>query len=95
MVFELASVGQLVIGAEPVVQQDSGGVAGALVVTLQPPLDLLADARNAGRSGDPRVQEVGLIRALLALAGHSYATVTLTDLVVSLPRMSITFTTIV
>ena len=67
----------------------------ALVAAVAPGLDLLADAGHAGRGGDARLQQARAgRRSVLRLRGHRYVTLTFTVLVVSLPRMSITLTTI-
>ena len=74
----------------------SRGVADPLVPVFAPGFDLFADAGHQWRSGHARLQQAELIGvALFALAGHRYVTLTFTVLVVSLPRMSMTFTTIV
>jgi hypothetical protein len=54
MVRKLAAVWQPVIGAKPIVQQDSRGVANPVIPTFAPGFDLFADAGHQGRSGHAR-----------------------------------------
>lgn len=89
-----AAVWQPVIRVEPIIQQDAGGIADPLISPFAPRFDLFADAGHQRRGGDARLQEGELIAVLLALAGHRYVTLAFTVLVVSLPRMSMTFRTI-
>ena len=97
MVLERSASRQLVIGIEPVIQQDSSGVGNSLVPASNPSLDCLAECRDAWRSAQLRgyVEKVCLRVAGsdTFLARQVYFTCKSRVLVVSLPRISMTFTT--
>src|SRR5262249_814791 len=94
VVGKFPAVRQAVIGVEPIVKQDARGTADSLVSAIGPGFDLFADAGDQRRGADARFEERKLIAVLFAPSGHTYVTPTFTVLVVSLPRMSMTLTTI-
>ena len=90
------------IGIEPMVQQNAGGVRHALVSACLPRLHGLAQGRHARTCAElgGYVQQLGLRRRssfslLRGIAGLSHFTVISSVLVVSFPKMSITLTTTV
>src|SRR5262249_48882611 len=100
VVCERAASGQLVIGMEPVIQQDSGRVSNTLVPASFPSLHRFTQCRNTNSGLEPGgdVQQLSLRRVgwFLLFARHGFYrfsfTVTSNVLVVSLPKISITFT---
>src|SRR5581483_10977782 len=88
---------QLVIGVEPIIEQDSSGVGNSLVPARNPSLDRLSQRRNAWRSAElgSYIQKFSLciVGSDTLFARHLYFTCKSRVLVVSLPRMSMTFTT--
>src|SRR5262245_22227966 len=94
VVRKLAAGRQSMVSVEPVVKQETRSVADSFVPFFAPPFDFFSDARHERRSRDARFKEPKLIAVVLtAPSDHRYVTFSLTVFVVSLPRMSMTFTT--
>src|SRR5208337_2003136 len=97
VVLEPPSVGQAVVGAKPPVEQPARGISCSHVVAHSPGVNLLADRRHAGSGARLHVEQRRGGRVRFLLAAHRrfpryFFTFTFRVLVVSLPRMSITFT---
>ena len=87
------AIGQLVVGMKPVIQQNARGFGRAFIMAFAPIRYLSADGGDGRRGFAIIFQKAHLRRAAFRSSSeHAHLTLTGIALVVSLPKMSITFT---